>query len=122
MQIERDLICIGCPKGCHVTIVVDDRGSIVSITGYECKAGKEYAEGEYKNPVRVLTGTILTDGSRRRTLPFKTNKPIQKERLMNAMRFFTDLRVRPPTKFGQTIISDILGTGADVICTDELTD
>ena len=120
MQKEHEFICIGCPKGCPVRLVADDKGEIIDVTNYECKVGKEYVQNEYKNPVRVLTGTVLTEGSQRLTLPFRTSKPIPKGKLTEAMRALAEVRAKPPVKMGQVIVSNILDSGADIVATDEL--
>lgn len=119
MQKEQELICIVCPLGCRVRLTID-KGNIVDATGNECKKGREYAENECMNPVRVLTGTILTESSKRRTLPVRTNKPIPKGKLIETYRSLAGVRVKPPVKAGQAIIRNILNVGADVVATDEL--
>ena len=118
MKRSLDFTCIGCPMGCQVTIVVDEKGNIDKVTGHECKDGKKFVQSEYANPVRVLTTTVLVEGSKRRTLPVRTSKPIPKERLREVMSALARIRVKPPVKMGQTIISNVLNTGGDVIATD----
>lgn len=120
MQKELDLICICCPKGCHLNLTVDESNLLTEVNGHWCKEGKEFAEREYRNPVRVLTATILTEAQKRRTLPVRTNKPIHKGKLLEAMSILAEVRIKPPVKMGQTIVLNILNTGADVIATDEL--
>ena len=121
MQKSLEFACIGCPLGCRVKLTVDERGDITDMTGHRCKEGKKYAESEYRNPVRVLTATVLTEGSTIRLLPVRTNKPILKGRLIEAMRVLADMRVKPPVKRGQAIVSNILNTGTDLVATNELT-
>lgn len=120
MQKEQQLICIVCPLGCRVKLTIDKEGNIVDVTGSECKKGKEYAENECINPVRVLIGTVSTEGSKHRTLPVRTNNPIPKGKLLEAYRSLAGVKVKPPIKVGQAIVSNILDMGADVIATDEL--
>ena len=40
---KRELICIGCPMGCPLTVELEN-GEIKTITGYTCKKGETYAE------------------------------------------------------------------------------
>lgn len=57
-MIERkELTCIKCPRGCGI-LVETEQGRIVSISGNQCKNGKEYAKKEATNPTRVLTTTV----------------------------------------------------------------
>ena len=39
---EKNLICIGCPMGCPLTVKMEN-GEVVSVTGNTCKRGDIYA-------------------------------------------------------------------------------
>ena len=54
---KRELICIGCPMGCPLTVQLED-GEILSITGQTCKRGEVYARNEVTNPTRIVTSTV----------------------------------------------------------------
>jgi len=77
---------------------------------------------EYRNPVRILTSTILTEKSGCPLLPVRTNRPILKSKLKEAALALGRLRVRPPIQAGQIILPNLLNSGADVIATDDLFD
>ena len=53
---KRELICIGCPLGCMVTVEMEN-GEIKSVTGNTCKRGDDYARKEVTNPTRIVTST-----------------------------------------------------------------
>lgn len=116
----HEIICIGCPLACRIKLTVDNTGNISDIAEYQCKIGKEYAENEYKSPQRVLTATVKTEGSIRPLLPVRTNRPVPKAAIRDCMSALTDVKVRPVCTIGDVIVHNILGTGADVICTDNL--
>ena len=120
MAIEEKIICVGCPLGCEITLTTDDKGEVTEVTGNTCKEGKEYALEEFKNPVRVLTATVLTEGSERPLLPVRTNKPIFKSKLKECMPFLAKVRARPPIRAGQVIVPNIINIGADLVSTGEL--
>ena len=42
---KRELICIGCPLGCMLTVEMNE-GAVVNVTGNTCPRGKVYAEKE----------------------------------------------------------------------------
>ena len=109
-----------CPLACRVTVTIDDKCDITGTTNYLCKQGKEYAIAECKFPGRILTTTVLTEGSPHKLLPVRTDKPIPKDRLMEVMYSLSQIRVKPPIKMGQVIVSDIKKLGVDVVATDEL--
>jgi CxxC motif-containing protein len=117
---EEKIRCIGCPLGCLVTLTVDDKGEVVGIAGYQCKDGQKYVLDEYRNPMRVLTATVLTQGSSRPLLAVRTTRPILKTRLAEGMTVLAKARAKPPIKIGDVVIPNLLGTGADVVATTDL--
>lgn len=50
---QTKIICIGCPKGCPITVTYEDK-TITNIEGFGCKNGENYARNEFTAPVRVL--------------------------------------------------------------------
>jgi len=113
-KIEKEITCIVCPSNCS--------GSIsVNFQGYECSKGFKFALSELTQPRRILTTTILTEKSKHSLLPIRTSKEITKEKIMEVMHLLKSKKVKPPIKIGDVIISNMLGTGADIIaCTDLL--
>jgi len=119
-MIEEKIICIGCPLGCETTLKIDDQGEVVKITGNKCKEGRQYVLEEYRTPVRVLTATLLTQNSIRPLFPVRTNKPLLKTQLKEAAKVLTKVKVKPPIRVGQIILSNVMNTGVDIIATDDL--
>jgi len=112
---ETELICVGCPLGCCVTLLVSDKGEIESLTGHTCKEGKGYVIAEYRAPLRVFTATIRTTGGR--LLPVRTDKPVGKGRLQELMQALANVRLNLPVEKGEVIIHNFLGTGANLVAT-----
>ena len=117
---EVNIICVGCPVGCTATLATSDEGKLAAITGCKCKAGQKYVLKEYKNPVRVLTGTIVTQDSARPLLPVRTAAPIPKAKLVPGMKVLANTRIEPPVKIGDVIISNLLGTRVSVVATSDI--
>lgn len=120
MVKEQSVICIGCPAGCETRLSLDEKGEVVGMSGNKCKEGEKYVLDEFKNPCRVLTATMLTKESVRNLLPVRTNKPIPKDKLKEAMYVLASIKVSPPLKKGQIVVSNILNTGVNLITADEL--
>ena len=120
MASETEIICIMCPTACRITLTIDDNNAVTDIANYQCKEGKKYAVVEYEFPGRVLTTTVLTEGSPHRLLPVRTDRPVPKDRLMEVMYSLAQVKVKPPVKMGQIISHDVNKTGVDVVATDEL--
>ena len=111
--MKKELICISCPLGCHLTVDVENK----IVTGNTCKRGEVYGINEVINPVRVITSTIKIVGGTLPVLPVKTNGAIPKGLNFEAMKIINDITVSAPVKLGDIIIKNILNTGIDVIST-----
>jgi CxxC motif-containing protein len=121
-MVEEMIVCVGCPLGCRTTLRIDRHGDVVKITGYKCKEGRQYVLREHRSPVRIFTATVLTEKSARPLLPVRTDKPILKSKLKEAVFALARFRAKPPVKIGQVIVPNLLNTGADLIATDDLLD
>ena len=119
MTTEEKIICVGCPMGCLVTLTISN-GEVVATDGNKCKQGAKYVLEEYRNPVRVLTTTLLTQGSSQPLLPVRTAKPIPKTKVMSGAVTLAKLRVKPPIKIGEVVIAKPAGIEVDVVATADL--
>lgn len=73
-----------------------------------------------EGPKRVLTSTVLAQGLETKLVPVRTNKPIPKDKLLDAAQVIRQVRLKHPVKVGEVIISNLLGLGAKVIATREV--
>ena len=112
-----NLICITCPKGCHLTV---DENNDYAVTGNACPRGAEYARNEMLHPVRVITSTVRVAGAAITRLPVKTDKPLPKELMFDCMELINALNVQAPVKVGQVLAADILGTDVNIVATKSL--
>ena len=108
-SMKKELICIECPKGCPLEIDIEN-GKVISVSGNKCPKGKDYAQSEIENPVRILTSSVLCEGLEIRMLPVRTEQPIPKDRLMEAMDAVKKMRVTKRVKAGDVIAKDFFGT------------
>ena len=58
---EKNLICIGCPMGCPLTVSME-QGQVIRVTGNTCKRGDIYARKEVTDPTRIVTTTVKVTG------------------------------------------------------------
>jgi CxxC motif-containing protein len=111
-----ELTCIVCPIGCHLTVSPSDDGSF-NVTGNKCKRGALYAEEEFRDPRRVVTGTCaLTDGQTRR-LPVKSSEPVPVDRIPAFLNAMYDLRIGAPISMGTVVSRNLADSGIDLIAT-----
>ena len=111
----RELTCIVCPKGCQLKVELNENKKVVSVEGYTCKRGLEYANTEFTSPTRTLTTTAPIEGGG--VVPVKTDKAVPKELLFECMDEINLARVPADAKVGYVLVENILGTGANVITT-----
>ena len=112
-----NLICITCPKGCHLTV---DEENDYKVTGNGCPRGAEYGRNELLHPVRVITSTVRIDGAAVARLPVKTDRPLPKEKMCDCMQLINGLSAKSPVKVGQVLASNILGTDVNIVATKSL--
>lgn len=113
----KELICIVCPKGCHLKV---DEENGYAVTGNSCPRGAEYGKVELINPTRVVTSTVAVEGGGHPRCPVKTNRPIPKGKMMEAMATLDGLVLRAPVALGQVVVHNVCGTGADFVATRAL--
>ncbi len=119
-MITRDLICVACPRGCPIKVTMNDSGEITEVTGNTCKRGDEYARAEVTHPERSLTPTVKVIGGSAYVVPVKSSTAIPKELLFDAMKEVNAASITAPVHIGDVVIKNILGTGADIVATNEI--
>lgn len=119
-MITKELTCVVCPAGCKITVTLDDNNNVTNVTGNTCLRGKKYAESEVTNPVRTLTSTVTVmtkDGAK--MLPVRTDRPIPRPTLFDAMELVRKATVTAPVKTGDVIIENFIEDGTSLIaCKD----
>lgn len=113
----RELVCIVCPRGCRLT--VDEAGDY-AVTGNSCPRGAEYGKMEVTNPTRVITSTVRVVGAPYPRCPVKTDRPIPKGLLLQAMAALDEVALTAPVPLGQVVVEDVCGTGARFVTTRAL--
>lgn len=116
---KRELICIGCPLGCMVTVEMEN-GEIKSVTGNTCKRGDDYARKEVTNPTRIVTSTVMVKEGNLDMVSVKTRNDIPKGKIFDCVRALKGVCVEAPVHIEDVILKDVCGTGVDVIATKEI--
>ena len=108
----HNLICIVCPRGCHLE--VDENNNV---KGNFCPRGKIYALNEITHPTRTITSTLKVEDGTINRVPCVTSKPIPKEKIFDIMNYLHQTSVKAPIAIGQILITNILNLGVDIIAT-----
>ena len=117
--MKKEMICIGCPMGCYLIVDYDGK-TIRDISGNRCKVGLEYAEKEISNPERTLTTTVKVKNGHLPLVSVRTNKPLPKNKIFDAMDLLAKVEVEAPVKIGDPIVQNIFGTGVNVVATKNI--
>ena len=111
--MNRNLICILCPRGCSLTAKQENDNW--TVTGNSCPRGEKYAIDECTNPVRTVTSILRISNRDGIMVSVKTSVPVKKQDMLNVMSVLKSTTVSAPVKLGDVLISDVCG--ADIIAT-----
>lgn len=114
----KELICIVCPKGCHISL--EQQGDGWKVGGNDCEKGYDYAIKEMTNPTRVITSTVRVSGAHVSRLPVKTASDIPKSIIKQAVKLLDGVDIQAPVKVGDVVLEDIMGTGVPFVATRTL--
>jgi CxxC motif-containing protein len=112
-------LCIGCPLGCRVELD-EAQGEVLEVRGNSCKKGEEFARQEHIDPRRMVTTTVTVTGALWPRLPVKTSGAVPKAMVADVCRTLRQVRVHAPVTLGDVVMSDVLGTGIDVVATRDM--
>ena len=113
-ETTRELTCIGCPLGCSITVTMNGT-DVVSVTGNTCPRGDAYARKEVTNPTRIVTSTVRVEGGISPMVNVKTASDIPKAKIFECASALTNVVVTAPVKIGDVVLSNVAGTGVDVV-------
>lgn len=118
-NVIKVIRCIVCPTGCSIKVIGKDDKE-VSFEGYTCNRGLEYAEQEFREPKRILTTTMKVENGALPLIPVRTNKPLLKDKLNEALEIIAQSQVQAPIKMGDILIENILDLGINIIASRNL--
>ena len=112
----QELICIGCPLGCNVTVTMEDN-EVTKVEGNTCPRGDAYARKEVTNPSRIVTSLVRVNGGTQAMVSCKTSSDIPKGKIFEITEALTKVTVNAPVAIGDVLVSNVANTGVDIIAT-----
>ena len=112
----KQFTCIECPKGCLLSVKIDN-GTVTEVSGNKCPKGAAYARSEVENPMRILTSSVLAQCLSLKMIPVRTDRPIPKTKLFDAMNEIKKIRITQPVLVGDIIVNNFLGLGVNLVVT-----
>ena len=116
--MKKELICISCPQGCHLTAEYDSDPANAVVSGNRCPRGISYAVSELTDPRRVVTAVVPTDDPYHCVLPVRSALPFPKGKIAALLNLLYTMRVSTPVSCGDVILKDALETGIDIIAAE----
>jgi CxxC motif-containing protein len=113
---KKHFVCVVCPVGCEID-VVHDGGKIISMEGNKCEKSEEFVTQELIEPMRILTTTVCIERSRWPVIPVRTDRAVPKRLFSRIMRQLRRIELQAPVNMLDVVVSDVLGTGANIIAT-----
>lgn len=114
----REFLCRECDKKCIVSI--DNIDGDIEITGYECEVGKILANKRLKEKKEILTTLVRIKGGYKNVVPVKSSEPIDISLHVECSKALSRLNVGAPIIIGDIVCSNILNTGIDIICVENV--
>ena len=111
--MKKKLICVVCPRGCSLMAEVVDEN--VTVTGQGCPRGVEYASNECLHPMRTVTIALRIANRDNAMVSVKTESPIPKEKMSEAVGILRTLCVNAPLAVGDVVCESVFGSR--VLCT-----
>ncbi len=116
---KRELICIGCPLGCMLTVEMDS-DKVVCVSGNTCPRGKTYAEKEVTNPTRIVTSSVRVLGGDKGVVSCKTKEDIPKGKIFDVVCALKDITVEAPVCIGDILLENVAETEVAVVATSNV--
>lgn len=114
----KELVCIVCPRGCHLTI--DTSGETPVVSGNSCKRGEAFALSELTEPKRTICTTVKTAFPQVPVLPVRVSADIPKDKIFDVMREINQVTVTEKIGRSDVVIPNVLDLGVDVIATSSI--
>ncbi len=115
MSEKRELICICCPRGCHLSIDRD-----LNVSGNFCPRGAVYAKEEVTCPKRTVTSSVSIAHASLPLCPVKSLSPIPKEKVFAAIEELSKVTLEAPVEVGDIVLNNLVGTGIPAVATRKM--
>lgn len=110
--MKKSLICINCPRGCHLEIS-DENGSW-NVSGNQCPRGVQYAIQEATDPRRMVTAAVPAIPGKP-CAAVRTSAPLPVAMIPELLNTLYKMQLSEPAKRGDVLLANWKESGIDVI-------
>ncbi|MBE6357185.1 MAG: DUF1667 domain-containing protein [Lentisphaerae bacterium] len=114
----KELICISCPRGCHLEI--REQGDSWQITGNSCPRGIAYARQEVSDPRRIVTAVVPCKNPEHPFVAVRTDLPCPKAMIPGLLNRLYRTEVKKSIKNGDIVLKNVDNSGISVIVTENI--
>lgn len=111
--MKRDLTCIICPRGCSLTVEIENGKA--KVAGNACPKGEAYGVNECLCPVRTVTSILRVSNRKDTMVSVKTTAAVKKADMFRVMEVLKRTTAEAPIAMGDVLLKDVYG--ADIIAT-----
>ena len=115
----KELVCIQCPRGCHLTIDDSDKNNI-KVTGNFCPRGDKFGKEEIIKPMRSICSTVKTVFPEVPVLPVRVSPDIPKDKIFEVINEINSVVLDRKVDRGDIIIENVLGLNSNVIASSAI--
>ena len=110
--MKKSLICINCPRGCHLEISGENDNWNVS--GNQCPRGVQYAIQEATDPRRMVTAAVPAIPGKP-CAAVRTSAPLPVAMIPELLNTLYKMQLSEPAKRGDVLLANWKNSGIDVI-------
>lgn len=110
--MKKSLICINCPRGCHLEVSVNN--GEVQVSGNQCPRGVTYATQEATDPRRMVTAAVPAQPGTP-CAAVRTSAPLPVAMIPELLNTLYKMQLTSPAKRGDVLLANWKDSGIDVI-------
>ena len=124
-KAETELICVVCPRGCRIILTWSlEDGRLLDVEGHCCPLGRNWAEQEFRSPMRTLCTSVGVIGGSAPLVSVRTAGSIPLSSFEVIMRQVREIWVGAPVQAGCVVArvksSDSPGDEVDLVTTSSV--
>ena len=85
------------------------------VEGNTCKRGEAYAIAEMTSPERMVTSSVKIEGGDCAMLSVKTDKPIKKSLIFDALEALKGVTAVAPVAIGDVVLENVCDSGVNFV-------
>jgi len=118
-MLKKDLVCIVCPNGCQVEVLVEETPvlKVIEVRGCSCDKGVAWVEQEIVNPMRTIASSVVVEQGDFKLVSVRTDTSIPLDKIFEVMAVIKRKTVDAPVTINDILIENPAGVACNIIAT-----